>query len=212
MQKRTKANEEMNERLRLLCSPGPGPSGQACSRLASRCLCLHPSALPSVLINIRTSVQTVVVGHAVEFECLALGDPKPQVTWSKVGGRLRPGIVQSGGIVRIAHVELADAGQYRCTATNAAGTTQSHVLLLVQGEGCGDVCGGRGAWPGFLVLLSPALPALCFLSTLLGSFVCAYLRGRFHNKWWQHEIKVSVPLGLAGTCREKPHQGASRGK
>lgn len=88
-----------------------------------------------MLINIRTSVQTVVVGHAVEFECLALGDPKPQVTWSKVGGRLRPGIVQSGSIIRIAHVELADAGQYRCSATNAAGTTQSHVLLLVQGEG-----------------------------------------------------------------------------
>lgn len=98
-------------------------------------------ALPSVLINIRTSVQTVVVGHAVEFECLAMGDPKPQVTWSKVGGRLRPGIMQSGGIVRIAHVEMADAGQYRCTATNAAGTTQSHVLLLVQGEGRRDLCG-----------------------------------------------------------------------
>lgn len=106
-------------------------------RQAGLTLPLLPSslALPSVLINIRTSVQTVVVGHAVEFECLALGDPKPQVTWSKVGGRLRPGIVQSGGIVRIAHVELADAGQYRCTATNSAGTTQSHVLLLVQGEG-----------------------------------------------------------------------------
>uniref|UniRef100_A0A8C0L4U3 Basement membrane-specific heparan sulfate proteoglycan core protein n=1 Tax=Canis lupus dingo TaxID=286419 RepID=A0A8C0L4U3_CANLU len=103
-------------------------------RQAGLTLPLLPSslALPSVLINIRTSVQTVVVGHAVEFECLALGDPKPQVTWSKVGGRLRPGIVQSGGIVRIAHVELADAGQYRCTATNSAGTTQSHVLLLVQ--------------------------------------------------------------------------------
>nr|XP_058908989.1 basement membrane-specific heparan sulfate proteoglycan core protein isoform X11 [Kogia breviceps] len=104
-----------------------GPWGQA---QASAQLVVQ--ALPSVLINIRTSVQTVVVGHAVEFECLALGDPKPQVTWSKVGGRLRPGIVQSGGIVRIAHVELADAGQYRCTASNAAGTTQSHVLLLVQ--------------------------------------------------------------------------------
>lgn len=105
-------------------------------------------ALPSVLINIRTSVQTVVVGHAVEFECLALGDPKPQVTWSKVGGRLRPGIVQSGGIVRIAHVELADAGQYRCTATNAAGTTQSHVLLLVQGGGQQGPPRGQGASPG----------------------------------------------------------------
>nr|XP_019568140.1 PREDICTED: basement membrane-specific heparan sulfate proteoglycan core protein isoform X7 [Rhinolophus sinicus] len=104
-----------------------GPWGQA---QASAQLVVQ--ALPSVLINIRTSVQTVVVGHAVEFECLALGDPKPQVTWSKVGGRLRPGVVQNGGIVRIAHVELSDAGQYRCTATNAAGTTQSHVLLLVQ--------------------------------------------------------------------------------
>ncbi|KAM7098229.1 basement membrane-specific heparan sulfate proteoglycan core protein isoform 13-T13 [Molossus nigricans] len=104
-----------------------GPWGQA---QASAQLVVQ--ALPSVLINIRTSVQTVVVGHAVEFECLAMGDPKPQVTWSKVGGRLRPGIMQSGGIVRIAHVEMADAGQYRCTATNAAGTTQSHVLLLVQ--------------------------------------------------------------------------------
>ncbi|XP_044524651.1 basement membrane-specific heparan sulfate proteoglycan core protein [Gracilinanus agilis] len=104
-----------------------GPWGQA---QASAQLVVQ--ALPSVLINIRTSVQTVVVGHAVEFECLALGDPKPHVTWSKVGGHLRSGIVQSGGTIRIARVEQADAGQYRCTATNAAGTTQSHVLLLVQ--------------------------------------------------------------------------------
>lgn len=95
-----------------------------------------------MLINVRTSVHSVVVGHSVEFECLALGDPKPQVTWSKVGGRLRSGIVQSGSIIRIVHVELADAGQYRCAATNAAGTTQSHVLLLVQGR---DI---EGLWKG----------------------------------------------------------------
>nr|Q05793.1 RecName: Full=Basement membrane-specific heparan sulfate proteoglycan core protein; Short=HSPG; Contains: RecName: Full=Endorepellin; Contains: RecName: Full=LG3 peptide; Flags: Precursor [Mus musculus]AAA39911.1 perlecan [Mus musculus] len=104
-----------------------GPWGQAQATAQ-----LIVQALPSVLINVRTSVHSVVVGHSVEFECLALGDPKPQVTWSKVGGHLRPGIVQSGTIIRIAHVELADAGQYRCAATNAAGTTQSHVLLLVQ--------------------------------------------------------------------------------
>lgn len=134
-----------------------------------------PPALPSVLINIRTSVQTVVVGHAVEFECLAMGDPKPQVTWSKVGGRLRPGIMQSGGIVRIAHVELADAGQYRCTATNAAGTTESHVLLLVQGEASSDLCGDWGVKQGFLLPPSPALPALLFLS--LGKFqFCVFRR------------------------------------
>lgn len=134
-----------------LTSPWPGSPSPA-HHSAS------PPALPSVLINVRTSVHSVVVGHSVEFECLALGDPKPQVTWSKVGGRLRSGIVQSGSVIRIAHVELADAGQYRCAATNAAGTTQSHVLLLVQGR---DV---EGLWkgPGRGRTLKCCQPLLCF--------------------------------------------------
>ncbi|XP_060132262.1 basement membrane-specific heparan sulfate proteoglycan core protein isoform X6 [Zootoca vivipara] len=93
---------------------------------------LTVQALPKVMINIRTSVQTVLVGNAVEFECLAFGDPKPQVTWSKVGGRLRPGVLASGSMVKIERVEQADAGQYRCTATNDVGTVQSHVILHVQ--------------------------------------------------------------------------------
>ncbi|XP_053136681.1 basement membrane-specific heparan sulfate proteoglycan core protein isoform X4 [Hemicordylus capensis] len=88
--------------------------------------------LPKVMINIRTSVQTVLVGHAVEFECLAFGDPKPQVTWSKVGGRLRPDVLVSAGMVKIERVEPSDAGQYRCTATNEVGAVQSHVILHVQ--------------------------------------------------------------------------------
>ncbi|XP_019367559.1 PREDICTED: basement membrane-specific heparan sulfate proteoglycan core protein, partial [Gavialis gangeticus] len=89
-------------------------------------------ALPKVMINIRTLVQTVLMGSAVEFECLAIGDPKPHVTWSKVGGRLRPDIAVSGGTVKIERVEQSDAGQYRCTATNDVGTVQSHVILHVQ--------------------------------------------------------------------------------
>uniref|UniRef100_A0A7M4G0T5 Basement membrane-specific heparan sulfate proteoglycan core protein n=1 Tax=Crocodylus porosus TaxID=8502 RepID=A0A7M4G0T5_CROPO len=89
-------------------------------------------ALPKVMINIRTLVQTVLMGSTVEFECLATGDPKPHVTWSKVGGRLRPDIAVSGGTVKIERVEQSDAGQYRCTATNDVGTVQSHVILHVQ--------------------------------------------------------------------------------
>lgn len=97
------------------------------------CLCPPLSlALPKVMINIRTSVQTVLAGNAVEFECLAFGDPKPHITWSKVGGRLRPGVLVNGSMVKIEQVEQADAGQYRCTATNNVGTVQSHVILHVQ--------------------------------------------------------------------------------
>ncbi|XP_069730950.1 basement membrane-specific heparan sulfate proteoglycan core protein isoform X7 [Phaenicophaeus curvirostris] len=89
-------------------------------------------ALPRALINIRTAVQTVLVGSAVELECLGLGDPRPHVTWSKVGGRIRPGVLVRAGVLTFERVERADAGQYRCTATNAVGTVQSHVILHVQ--------------------------------------------------------------------------------
>ncbi|KAM9217540.1 LOW QUALITY PROTEIN: basement membrane-specific heparan sulfate proteoglycan core protein [Leptosomus discolor] len=103
------------------------PGGQAEDRAT-----LTVQALPRALINIRTAVQTVLAGTAVELECLGLGEPRPHVTWSKVGGRIRPGVLVRAGTLTIERVERADAGQYRCTAANAVGTVQSHVILHVQ--------------------------------------------------------------------------------
>ncbi|XP_073426230.1 basement membrane-specific heparan sulfate proteoglycan core protein isoform X4 [Dendrobates tinctorius] len=88
--------------------------------------------LPKVRINIRTSVQTVLAGNSVEFECLAIGDPGAKVTWSKVGGRLSSDAIVSGGLLRMEQVKQSDAGQYRCTVTNHVGEVQSHVILHVQ--------------------------------------------------------------------------------
>ncbi|XP_054464444.1 basement membrane-specific heparan sulfate proteoglycan core protein isoform X3 [Anoplopoma fimbria] len=89
-------------------------------------------ALPKVMINVRTSVQTVMIGNSVEFECQAVGDPEPTVKWSKVGGSLPAHIMVKGGMLRIDQVTEADAGQYRCTATNDVGSVQSQVVLNVQ--------------------------------------------------------------------------------
>ncbi|XP_072282815.1 basement membrane-specific heparan sulfate proteoglycan core protein, partial [Pyxicephalus adspersus] len=89
-------------------------------------------ALPKVRINIRTSVQTVLAGNSVEFECLAIGDPRAKVTWSKVGSRMPADVIISGGMLKIEQVKQSDAGQYRCTATNDVGEVQSHVILHVQ--------------------------------------------------------------------------------
>lgn len=95
---------------------------------------LFPTALPKVMINVRTSVQTVMIGNSVEFECQAVGDPEPTVQWSKVGGSLPAHIMVKGGMLKIEQVTEADAGQYRCTATNDVGSVQSQVVLNVQCE------------------------------------------------------------------------------
>ncbi|XP_051914453.1 basement membrane-specific heparan sulfate proteoglycan core protein isoform X3 [Hippocampus zosterae] len=93
---------------------------------------LTVQALPKVMINVRTSVQTVMIGNSVEFECQAVGDPEPTVEWSKVGGALPTHIAVMGGMLKIERVTEADAGQYRCTATNDVGSVQSQVVLNVQ--------------------------------------------------------------------------------
>ncbi|XP_073678802.1 basement membrane-specific heparan sulfate proteoglycan core protein-like [Garra rufa] len=89
-------------------------------------------ALPKVMINVRTSVQTVMVGNSVEFECHAVGDPEPTVRWSKVGGSLPDHVEIRGNILRIDHVVESDSGQYRCTATNNVGSEYNQVVLNIQ--------------------------------------------------------------------------------
>uniref|UniRef100_A0A8C1I726 Heparan sulfate proteoglycan 2 n=1 Tax=Cyprinus carpio TaxID=7962 RepID=A0A8C1I726_CYPCA len=91
-------------------------------------------ALPKVMINVRTSVQTVMVGSSVEFECHAIGDPEPTVRWSKVGGSLPVHVEINGNILRIDHVVESDSGQYRCTATNNVGSEYNQVVLNIQCE------------------------------------------------------------------------------
>lgn len=93
---------------------------------------LCTTALPKVMINVRTSVQTVTVGTSVEFECHAEGDPVPTVHWSKVGATLPNHVQVKGPVLRIERVTEADAGQYRCTATNNVGSVQSQVVLNIQ--------------------------------------------------------------------------------
>ncbi|XP_078095298.1 basement membrane-specific heparan sulfate proteoglycan core protein isoform X4 [Mustelus asterias] len=89
-------------------------------------------ALPIVMINVRASMQMVMVGGSVEFECQAIGDPQPSIRWSKVDGRLSPEIIIQNGMLKIEHVKESDAGRYRCTATNDAGSVKSEVVLYVQ--------------------------------------------------------------------------------
>ncbi|XP_051895600.1 basement membrane-specific heparan sulfate proteoglycan core protein isoform X2 [Pristis pectinata] len=89
-------------------------------------------ALPIVMINVRTSMQMVMVGGSVEFECQAIGDPQPFVQWSKVEGVLSPEVIIRNGMLKIEYVKESDAGRYRCTATNDVGSVQSEVALYVQ--------------------------------------------------------------------------------
>ena len=156
---------------------------------------LLPAALPKVMINVRTSVQTVMIGNSVEFECQAVGDPEPTVQWSKVGGSLPAHIMVKGGMLKIEQVTEADAGQYRCTATNDVGSVQSQVVLNVQCEYTREIKHHthRNTHTYPLSVLPPSFKSFLFAQPFLKLLRCP------RRRRWQLGRTQSFPAWLQDT-------------
>ncbi|XP_025082607.1 basement membrane-specific heparan sulfate proteoglycan core protein-like isoform X8 [Pomacea canaliculata] len=93
---------------------------------------LRVNAAPDIGSTLGRSVQTVDEGDRVEFECIVTGTPRPTVSWSKLEGPLPATASVGDGILIIPEARPEDAGTYRCTAANVAGSVQSQVQLFVQ--------------------------------------------------------------------------------
>ena len=80
---------------------------------------------------------TAVLGRPVSLECVADGQPQPEVTWHKErrpvvdSARIR---VFSNGTLAISSTQRTDAGFYTCTAKNLAGRASYDMRLVIQGD------------------------------------------------------------------------------
>ncbi|XP_061842088.1 hemicentin-1 [Nerophis lumbriciformis] len=78
---------------------------------------------------------TAVLGQPASLDCIADGQPQPEVTWHKD----RRSIVDSAlthmyanGTLVITSTQRSDAGLYTCTAKNLAGRTSHDMRLVIQ--------------------------------------------------------------------------------
>lgn len=80
---------------------------------------------------------TAVLGQPVSLECVADGQPQPEVTWHKErrpvvdGAHIR---IFANGTLAITSTQRSDGGLYTCTAKNLAGRTSHDMRLVIQGE------------------------------------------------------------------------------
>ncbi|KAG8445591.1 hypothetical protein GDO86_010388 [Hymenochirus boettgeri] len=78
----------------------------------------------------------VLVGESITLECSATGQPHPRITWTR-GDRTplandpRINITPSGGLY-IQNVNMDDAGEYTCFASNTVDTIHSTAFIIVQ--------------------------------------------------------------------------------
>uniref|UniRef100_A0A8C9ZXY2 Neural cell adhesion molecule L1 n=1 Tax=Sander lucioperca TaxID=283035 RepID=A0A8C9ZXY2_SANLU len=82
-----------------------------------------------------TSTKMVLRGETLELECIADGLPTPEISWQKDGGELpssRMSFYNFKKTLKVSDVNEADAGDYRCTATNKLGTAQHIIKVSVK--------------------------------------------------------------------------------
>lgn len=84
------------------------------------------------------SSKTVNEGATVTLDCVANGNPRPQMKWlrngedidiSELGSRFR--IVGTGSL-QIASVNESDAGNFQCRASNSMDSADTGISLMVQ--------------------------------------------------------------------------------
>uniref|UniRef100_A0A7N6FBM4 Neural cell adhesion molecule L1 n=1 Tax=Anabas testudineus TaxID=64144 RepID=A0A7N6FBM4_ANATE len=82
-----------------------------------------------------TSTKLVLRGETLVLECIAEGLPTPDISWQKDGGELptsRTSFQNFNKRLKISDVNEADAGNYRCTATNNMGTAHHIIKVTVK--------------------------------------------------------------------------------
>ncbi|XP_015433410.1 PREDICTED: fasciclin-2 [Dufourea novaeangliae] len=79
----------------------------------------------------------IIEGEDASIQCQALGKPPPKFTWVKsltqqnLSSADRFGVDADTGMLTITNVNREDAGEYQCTATNAAGTANTNIMVNV---------------------------------------------------------------------------------
>lgn len=86
------------------------------------------------------SDQTLLERSTVTFQCLAIGDPFPSVSWSfndeiliQDSRYVIGDFGQDFGSLTISSIRFTDRGMYTCTYNNTHGTVMTSAILSVQG-------------------------------------------------------------------------------
>ena len=71
----------------------------------------------------------VDVGQNLMLSCKADGDPTPKIIWTKDGVPFKQ-FNSSGSDLHLTNVQRGNVGSYRCTATNAYGSTTTCIAVV----------------------------------------------------------------------------------
>ncbi|XP_041357097.1 peroxidasin-like isoform X2 [Gigantopelta aegis] len=78
---------------------------------------------------------TAVAGRSITLPCRAIGNPRPDITWTKNGRALRISrrySLLANGALSITNLQVEDRGLYRCRAANSVNAISASARVTVQ--------------------------------------------------------------------------------
>lgn len=98
----------------------------------------EPSTFEAPNFLTESTSQTIVEGTTITLDCVANGNPRPQIKWLRNGvdidihdldSRFR---IAGTGSLQVTAVQDEDSGNYQCRASNSVDSTDIQVSVLVQ--------------------------------------------------------------------------------
>ncbi|XP_044017592.1 basement membrane-specific heparan sulfate proteoglycan core protein-like isoform X4 [Aphidius gifuensis] len=106
---------------------------------------IEVQSMPVITITPKSGILPVKLRNKILLSCNAVGNPPPNVIWSKYTNGYPPSINPlvrsqlSTAIYEISSMSIDDEGSYTCQATNAAGVSEERVQLRIEdNEGYDD--------------------------------------------------------------------------
>nr|XP_026490200.1 basement membrane-specific heparan sulfate proteoglycan core protein isoform X1 [Vanessa tameamea] len=122
-------NLQVSDSGKYICQTSDGIStGQAIATLK---VPVNEMTLPTVSIS--PSVKEYYEGDRIELTCATTGNPAPRITWQRVANRPLPrSAVTYDALLIIDDANVEDSGEYRCIASNSAGSTDRTAIVTVR--------------------------------------------------------------------------------
>lgn len=105
--------------------------------ISSICFHLKNNHIPTdaPVLKLRNYIKEVIPGENVTFDCVAEGNPPPEIRWEHTSA---VNVIQTTGgrqkSIRITGATSTNAGVYTCVATNKVASVTTSVTLALKGK------------------------------------------------------------------------------
>ncbi|CAH2220488.1 jg2114, partial [Pararge aegeria aegeria] len=122
-------NLQVSDSGKYICQTSDGISTEQ----ATATLKVPSNDMTAPTVSISPSIMEYMEGSRIALTCTTTGNPAPRITWQRASNRALPRFSETyDALLIIDNASVDDSGEYRCMASNAAGSEVRTAVITVR--------------------------------------------------------------------------------